>query len=394
MEQRGVCLGPFRLLLPVLALLLTAQAAWAKPNNFYSTAGLDIGQAPGTLLRYAPMRLPPFYRAKAWRILYVTRDYANRPVASSGVVLLSTYAPEPQARRIVAWAHPTTGIARKCAPSLRKSPTESIEAVNELITYGFITVATDYPGLGTAGPTGYLVGKGQGQAVLDSVRAAKQIPGIGGGNRFAIWGYSQGGHAALFAAQLARSYAPELNLVGVAAAAPPTQLAALFRADIGSLEGRVLSALTLASWSRKYGIPLVPLVDPAVARSVEKVASDCVDDLGSKLEVLTDQGPLEKRFFNYDPTMRQPWSDIFAQNSISRVAPGLPVHLVQGSADTLVRPKTTWQFASSLCRSGTPVTYTALKRVSHGNTAKLGGPKAIAWIADRFAGKPPPNACR
>jgi predicted esterase len=45
----------------------------------------------------------------------------------------------------------------------------------------------------------------------------------------AFWGYSQGGGAAASAAELASSYAPELDVVGSYAGAPPADLKALFR---------------------------------------------------------------------------------------------------------------------------------------------------------------------
>ena len=109
------------------AFILNAPPAFARPKNtpFFDWPDLSPAIAPGTLLRYQRMSLPAFYRAEAWRILYMTRDYADRPILSSGMVVLSGYAPSnPAARSIVAWAHPTTGIARKCAPSLRQKPDE------------------------------------------------------------------------------------------------------------------------------------------------------------------------------------------------------------------------------------------------------------------------------
>ncbi len=193
---------------------------------------------PGQLLKYDRISLSPVYRYKAWRILYITRDYAMRPTLSTGIVVLPDKAPRaPADRRFVAWAHPTTGIARKCAPSLRASPMKAIAGLNELVAAGMIVAATDYPGLGTDGPVGYLVGKGQAYAMLDAVRAAKQIPGVGGGPDLALWGYSQGGHAALFAADLAATYAPEMRLRAVAAVAPPTFLGALMQANMNSIPG-------------------------------------------------------------------------------------------------------------------------------------------------------------
>lgn len=281
----------------VLILVLCLGPA-ARPADFYDSSGLDVAAPHGTLLRYEPLALPPFYRAKAWRILYTTRDYADRPVASSGTVILSYYAPAALDRRIVAWAHPTSGTNRKCAPSMRDSPIESISGINELISGGYIIAATDYPGLGTGGTFGFLIGKGQGQTVIDSVRAARQIPNVGGSSRYALWGYSQGGHSALFAAGMSATYAPELSLVGVAAAAPPTNLDELLNKDINSVDGRIFAALTLSSWSKAYNVPMKSLVDDDVARTVKELNDICIDDLGGKLRMLAAQEPLAKKFLN------------------------------------------------------------------------------------------------
>src|SRR6202008_2870433 len=125
-------------------------------------------------------------------------------------------------RSIIAWAHPTSGIVPRCAPSLARVLFRSIQGLPEMLARGYIVTATDYPGLGTAGPHPYLVGISEGRAVLDSVRAARSIGGTSTLSTFSVWGHSQGGQAALFTGILAESYAPELHLVGVAAAAPAT----------------------------------------------------------------------------------------------------------------------------------------------------------------------------
>jgi pimeloyl-ACP methyl ester carboxylesterase len=56
--------------------------------------------------------------------------------------------------------------------------------------------------------------------VLDAARAARQLDGAGAGGRVVLAGHSEGGHAVLWAAELATSYAPELQVTGVAALAP------------------------------------------------------------------------------------------------------------------------------------------------------------------------------
>ncbi len=108
---------------------------------------------------------------------------------------------------MLVWTHGTWGVASRCAPSLSAnfwSATPGLEAVKR----GYVVVAPDYPGLGTAGVHPFLAGVDTARSVLDAVRAARAIPAAGAGDRFAVWGESQGGHAALWTAQSARGYAP------------------------------------------------------------------------------------------------------------------------------------------------------------------------------------------
>ena len=374
-------------------MLILCVGPTARSADFYDSSGLDLVVVHGTLLRYEPLTLPPFYRAKAWRILYATRDYADRPVTSSGTVILSNYAPAARNRRIVAWAHPTSGINRRCAPSMRSSPIESISGINELISGGYIIAATDYPGLGTSGTFGFLIGKGQGQAAIDSVRAARQIPGVGGSSLYALWGYSQGGHSALFAAGMSTTYAPELSLVGVATAAPPTNLNKLLNKDINSVDGRIFAALTLLSWSKAYDVPMNSLVDDDVTRTVTELNDICIDDLDGKLKMLAAQEPLAKKFLNYNPNTRQPWKGLLQQNSVIGISGRTAAFISQGADDELVRPSVTREFIGRLCRTGISVSYDLVEGADHEKIARLSAATAIAWIGDRFEGKSPLNSC-
>jgi hypothetical protein len=340
--------------------------------------------------------MPAFYRAKGWRILYATRDYLGRPILSSGLVVLPDAAARKpaSARSIVAWAHPTTGVARGCAPSLAGAPTATILGINELVASGHIVAATDYPGLGTAGPIGYLVGKGQAYATLDSVRAAKQIPEVGGGNRVVIWGYSQGGHAALFASAFAGRYAPEFRLLGVAAVAPPTGLGALLIADINSLDGRVLTSFTLGSWAVKYGLPLPALASPGVIAAINKVNRKCVTNVSDMLDIFSAQRPLEERFLDRNPLQVPGWSDAIASNTIKGIGSGVPAVVLQGDADEIVRPQVTGSFVRASCLKGARIKFVILRNKGHGSSAKAAVPDAMNWINARFRGDPAPSSCR
>lgn len=371
-----------------------APAAEARTKGS-APAKAQSAAAPGTLVNYRQMGLPRNYRATAWRMLYVTRDYAMRPVLSTGVVVLPDKAARSAgAREFVAWAHPTTGVAWKCAPSLRASPIKTIGGLNDLVAAGVVVTATDYPGLGTDGPVGYLVGRGQAYAAIDSVRAAQQIPGVGTGTDFALWGYSQGAHGALFGAELAGSYAPDLSLKGVAVIAPPTDLTTLMRANLDSIAGRIIAAYTLFSWNQKYAAPLAPLVDDQAKSLVDAVSQTCVDDLGGKLEAAAAQKGLKEKFLQQDPGGVTPWADLLSRNSLFSYASKVPTLIIQGTSDDIVRPEVTTQFVRNACLSGAKIEYVTIKGKGHGGAMQAGEARAAKWLADRLAGQPTRSNCR
>jgi pimeloyl-ACP methyl ester carboxylesterase len=190
--------------------------------------------------------------ASAYRILYRSTGLNGEPVAVSGVAIVPADDAASD-RPIVAWAHPTTGVVPRCAPSLGMLVFQTMQGLREMVARGYVVVATDYPGLGTKGPHPYLVGVSEGRAVLDSVRAARLLPNNQAGKRFTVWGHSQGGQAALYAGILAADYAPELDLRGVAAAAPATDLETLLRDDLATAGGRNVTAMTL--WSSSHKVP-------------------------------------------------------------------------------------------------------------------------------------------
>src|SRR6202789_3580909 len=197
-----------RLILVALCMLAGAKAANAQ-TEFYRAPASEVAGAPGTLVRQEVIEGAPL-GATAYRVLYRSTGLDDKPILVSGVVIVPPGDPPPGGRPIVAWAHPTSGIVPRCAPSLAIFLFEQIQGLRSFVRDGYVVAATDYPGLGTEGPHPYLVGVSEARAVLDSVRAAQALPGVGDAHRFAVWGHSQGGQAALFTGLLAKSYAPDL----------------------------------------------------------------------------------------------------------------------------------------------------------------------------------------
>ena len=372
----------------------TSTPATTAHSNFYSVSGVNLASYPnGALIRSAPMENAPD-NATAFRVLYRSEGLRGEPITVSGVVIVPAGAPPPGGRPIVAWAHPTTGIVAQCAPSLARVFFRSIQGLHELLAQGFVIAATDYPGLGTAGPHPYLVGISEARAVLDSVRVARKIPGAGDGKIFAVWGHSQGGQAALFTGILAHDYAPELELVGVAAAAPATDLATLLSADLDTNGGRNITAMTLWSWSRVYNAPIDNVVTPEAIPTIDRLANECIERF---FDVFQRRGPsraLTRSFLKVKNVSDiEPWHALLVQNSPGPLPASIPVFLAQGTKDQLVLPAVTQAYYAKLCQSGTPVQFDSLPNVGHLFAARDSANSAITWLTARFHHQPPTSSC-
>jgi acetyl esterase/lipase len=146
-------------------------------------------------------------------------------------------------RPVLAYTHGTIGVDRSCAPSLLgPGYAEQMWGLAGLVDAGWIVAAPGYVGLGGEGAHPYLVGEAAATSTLDAVRAAIDLADEAASSRFAVAGHSQGGHAALFTGQRAERYAPELDLIAVAAQAPASELAAFIEANDGTTFGNLLGA--------------------------------------------------------------------------------------------------------------------------------------------------------
>ncbi len=179
---------------------------------------------PGDVIRVQQLSLPDVHDATVYRVMYHSQSLHGDDIAVTGLISVPTAPAPPGGRNIVSWAHGTTGLADECAPSKKPDVTSVGALAQPFFDEGDIVVATDYEGLGTPGVHPYIVGESEARGVIDIVRAARHLSFAQAGDRFVVWGHSQGGHAALFANQIASTWAPELHLLGTEAGAPATEL--------------------------------------------------------------------------------------------------------------------------------------------------------------------------
>jgi len=382
----------FRLILSILCALAGVNAANAQ-TAFYRAPSSEVAGAPGTLVRQEVIDGAPL-GATTYRVLYRSTGLNDKPILVSGVVIVPPGDPPPGGRPIIAWAHPTSGVVPRCAPSLAIFLFEQIQGLRSFVRDGYVVAATDYPGLGTPGPHPYLVGTSEARAVIDSVRVAGSLPGAGGGKRFVVWGHSQGGHASLFTGVIAKSYAPELDLLGVAAAAPATDLVTLMNEDIDSVGGKNITAMTLWSWQRVFDANMDKVVDRRAIPAINQLAQECIEGpFDLKKRQRTEQ-PLEQNFLSVQhPSDVEPWHTLLAQNSPGALPSEIPVFLAQGTDDDIIHPKVTQDYAAKLCGAGSKVRILLMPNIGHSRAAQASTSALLDWAGDRFAGEPAPDDC-
>lgn len=375
------------------ALLLASCLSTSAQTKFYNADAAKIADGPaGSLIQNAKVDVSVFGGSK-YLVLYRSSGLKGEPIPVSGMVFVPPGEMPEGGWPIVAWAHPTSGLVPKCAPSLAADSTSQVQGLEALLKQGYVVTATDYPGLGTPGPHPFLVGESEGRAVLDSIRAARELIG-GQSPRAALWGHSQGGQAALFAGEMARSYAPDLNIVGVGAAAPATDLAALFQADANTMGGYNLSAMALYAWSQVYGAPIEQIVTPTAIQTVDALAQTCLESIFDMPARYFDSQALSKDYLMVsDITAVEPWKDLMAENSTGTLPASLPVFLAQGTTDTTVPEDVTANYMSKICDAGSAVTMELKLGVGHLDIAKDSASEFVTWLGNLDTGTPVTDNC-
>jgi pimeloyl-ACP methyl ester carboxylesterase len=382
-----------------LAIVLFAATAaawiWARPTRpdpFYQVPGPPA--QPGVLLRSEGFSRGVPSGARAWRILYTTTRADGDPALASAIVLLSLRAPKTP-RPVVAWTHGTTGVDRGCAPSLLDDPFANVPALRQLIEEGWLYVATDYVGLGTDGPHPYLIGEGEGRSALDAVRAVAQFSEVLADQRVVVWGHSQGGHAALWTAALAPTYAPDVKLAGVAAAAPATDLPALLAAAQGSIVGKIMSSFVIRAYSETYPeVSFNAYVRPLANLLVRDMASRCLAGRKALFSVL-EAAMLPNSIFGADPTAGALGARLSANVPNARL--DIPQLIAQGQDDELVLHVVQARFVRRRCEDGQNVDFRTYPGRDHLSVVAPDSPfiaKLVAWTRQRFAGAPQESNCQ
>jgi pimeloyl-ACP methyl ester carboxylesterase len=380
-------------------LALVAPASAAKPDKpakgpagakFY-TPPKGFSKKHGTLIWQRKAKgITPITNAKSnTLVLYSSKTLAGKPTAVSGIVSVPKGKPPKGGWPVITYAHGTTGTADVCAPT--RSPADSPQApytfyidpeLQDWTQAGYAVVRTDYIGLGTPGPHGYLVGTDEGRAVLDIVAAARQLnPDIG--KKFLIAGHSQGGHAALFAAGLAGKWAKGLKLRGTVAYAPASHMAE--QADLlpaltsPSPLSALASLIVQGASTVTDQVNVQTLLSDQALALYPQVDETCLPQLGASDSL----GGIAPADLLRDGADLNPLLDVLTKQNPA-VKTSQPILLAQGSADTTVFPQFTNMLNQELVDLGNDVDYQVFPGVTHGEIPAAAEDDAMAFFEQRL----------
>jgi pimeloyl-ACP methyl ester carboxylesterase len=291
----------------------------------------------------------------------------------------------------------THGLAQTCAPSLQLAAGSDYENANiaAALKAGYAVVVSDYQGYTNGATPTYLAGASQGNAVLDIVKAATQIPSVGlvASTKVAIWGYSQGGQSAAWAGQLQPSYAPDLNLIGIAAGGIPGD----FKRTADYLDGKNGAAFLMGGvigLSTQYPdkIPLDTLANADGKAAIARGKQQCV------FESLFD---FQNHSLSEFTVNNQTLEELLAVPSINEalVAQDLggtkvnvPLYQYHGKADEFIPLDQAVALKKKYCAKFSNVSFDVYPS-EHIATQFQGAPYVLSWLGDRLAGKTAASTC-
>ncbi|MBW2000505.1 MAG: hypothetical protein JRJ29_21430 [Deltaproteobacteria bacterium] len=362
--------------------LLPLTDFYDTPESFAATG------RPGDLIRsmeFDGYKLPPGVRAT--RILYGSTNSQGRLVASSGVVLIPPGEPPEGGWPIIAWAHGTSGVNRRCAPSLMVECFSDYRAPIIYLKEGYAVVATDYAGLGSDYPFDYLDRISNGWDVINSVKAARQaVPELG--RKWLGVGHSAGAHAMRGVAELQASindtsylgvvslsglnnardamvvlsrFAPQLALyicVSVKARYPDFDYA-----DVLTEKGmRLLDRAKTACEGPGVGRP-----KPSPIRGSEALKKDW------------HLNPYIDKYFKQDETGQETYAG--------------PALVLIGEKELSFTKLGDSEVARRMCQQGVDVQLKFIPGANHGTLLGKSIADQMAWIAGRFKGRDIPSNC-
>ncbi|POM27283.1 putative MT1628-like inactive lipase [Actinomadura rubteroloni] len=410
------------LAVPAVVAATPASAAptgcTASDDEIYAEAPANLSGQNGDLLACQETKLtniPGDVPMKAWKVRYVSTDAKGTKIPVTGTVAIPT-APWTKggSRPTVAFNPGTLGSGAQCAFSKQLAGhfVDMYEGANLtlFLQAGDAIAATDGMGYIKGKLHPYVNGADAGHSLLDIVRASRQVPGgdLKADGKVGISGYSEGGHAALWGAQLAKSYAPELNVVGAAAGGVPGDLKLTAKQLNGSLFAGFLADALMGIKAQYPEFPFEKLENDAGRQAEKDVASNCLFGtlavfLGAKVENFTTDKLTLDQLYQVKASTGVTGGEIIDQQKLgvdigpagsgAKYEIGFPVFQYRGWLEEIIPHETEDGTKNAYCKAGINTTWKNTYPTEHLSTDWGAAGDVTNFLNDRFQGKDVKSTC-
>lgn len=355
--------------------------------------------APGTVLRSRDVELGFLglipQRVTATQLLYRTTDRHGEPQACVTTVLVPAGHSRNHVRHVVSYQCAIDAVSSRCFPSyalLRRARAVGSLAQFEYLLMaaalaeGWVVSVPDHEG-----PDGMWGAPHEpGYRVLDGIRATLAFGrfGLADDSRVGLWGYSGGGLASAWAAEMHAGYAPEVNVVGAVLGSPVGNLGNTFQRLNGSSLA-ALPAMVVSALSKTF---------PGLQAVIDEHATDHGRENLQRLERMTTLAACVRLFrTDMDQWVHPPLADVLALPEVQEVfeairlgsaAPSLPVLIVQAVHDSVIDVNDIDELVHTYSAGGAQVTYHRDRFSEHMLLHPMSAPMTLRWLTDRFAGRP------
>jgi hypothetical protein len=393
--------------------MLGAQPAGAKTvlpskSPFYRYSGSKplAKIEPGTILKKRTIEVAlngSTTPTSADQLLYRTADELGKPAVTVTTVFQPrTASVVPQ---IVSYLSFYDALGSKCDPSYtlaggypgssdNQQQADLEQAlIGQYLAAGDIVTVPDFEGT----QLDWAAGQESGWSTLDSIRATESDLKLKPSAKVALSGYSGGSIAADWASELAPTYAPKLNLVGVAEGGIPVDMAHNTRYINGSQDWSGVIPAVLVSLTRAFHIGRQHFLSAYGKKVTHQVRHQCIGSFLGSYPGLKVQKLLKPKYKSF---LKVPAFVRIINKLVMGTAPGHPkgpllmgVGDADGTGDGVMVTKDVEGLAHEYCKQGVAVEFHVFQNSDHDAAAIQFEPLASEFMAARFAGTPFSDGC-
>ena len=401
---------------------VTDRVVPVQPTDdvFYSYTGTTplAGIAPGTVLQtrsipYHILGVPT--SLKTTQLLYRSTSQTGNPTINVTSVIQPVS--QPDKTKVISYQSAYDSLNRKDEPSYAISggvtlggivPNVELAIFGSFLADGYTVIVPDTEGQ----RADFAAGPEYGMNTLDSIRAAFNSPTVDlpPDAKVAMLGYSGGAIATEWAAELAPTYAPDVNarMIGAAMGGVLVDPAHNLHYVEGTGFWSGIMAAALVGIARAFEVDFTPYLSTYGARVFHEMQTASIvnvlgqypglkwEDLFSPEYPTPESLPLYVECANklIMGTGGTPTAPLFIGQGANGELEGTPGDKPGiGAGDGVMIAGDVRTLARDYCAKGTTVHYEQYDTLSHIWSVPIWLVNSIAWIKQRFAGLPAPQNC-